>query len=163
MILQLTEATMQTLPVRHGPRPATTAGLPHAQVDQQPVGEGIRRRLAERVFALPGVSEGPTRISVPGARALLLDRAAAGGPAEAFFIGGEFAHLHPGEDQSLHVCLPPDLAAAACEAGWAEPHPLVDSGALPRTHVMLYAPRNEHELDVVASLVEAACRFATGT
>jgi catechol 2,3-dioxygenase-like lactoylglutathione lyase family enzyme len=54
------------------------------------------------------------------------------------------------------------LAAAACEAGWAEPHPLVASAALPPTHVMVYAPRNEHELDVVASLVEAACRFATG-
>ena len=153
---------MQTLPIRQGPRPATTPGLPHSQVDQQPTGEGLRRQLAERVFALPGVSEGPTGISVPGARALLLDRATAGGPAEAFFIGGEFAHLHPGEDQSLHVCLPPDLAAAACDAGWAEPHPLVASAALPPTHVMVYAPRNEHELDVVASLVEAACRFATG-
>src|ERR1700737_944440 len=154
MILQFRERTMQTLPVRHGPRPATTSGLPHSQVDQQPTGEGIRRRLAERVFALPGVSEGPTRISVPGARALLLDRATAGGPAEAFFIGGEFAHLHPGQDHSLHVCLSPDLAAAACEAGWAEPHPLVLFAALPPTHVMVYAPRNERELNVVASLVE---------
>jgi catechol 2,3-dioxygenase-like lactoylglutathione lyase family enzyme len=153
---------MQTLPVRQGPRPATTPGLPHSQIDQQPAGEGIRRRLAERVFALPGVSEGPTLISVPGARALLLDRATAGGPPEAFFIGGEFAHLHPGEDHSLHVCLPPDLAAASRDAGWAEDHPLVASGALPPTHVMVYAPRNEHELNVVASLVEAAYRFATG-
>src|ERR1700737_357104 len=156
------EATVQTLPVRQGPRPATTPGLPHSQLDQQATGESIRRRLAERVVALPGVSEGPTRISVPGARALPLDRAAACGPAEAFFIGGEFAHLHPGEDQSLHVCLPPGLAAAACEAGWAESHPLVASAALPPTHVMVYAPRNEGELNVVASLVEAAYRFATG-
>ena len=162
MILQYTEATVPTLPVRQGPRPATTPGLPHSQIDQQPTGEGIRRRLAERVFALPGVSEGPTRISVPGARALLLDRATASGPAEAFFIGGEFAHLHPGEDHSLHVCLPPNLAAAACEAGWAESHPLVASAALPPTVVLVYAPRDESELDVVASLVEAAYRFATG-
>ena len=153
---------MQTLPVRQGPRPATTPGLPHSQIDQQPAGEGIRRRLAARVFGLPGVSEGPTRISVPGARALLLDRATATGPEEAFFIGGEFAHLHPGADHSLHVCLSPDLAAAACEAGWAEPHPLVASAALPPTVVLVYAPRDEHELNVVASLVEAAYRFATG-
>src|ERR1700682_3939320 len=123
MILQFRERTMQTLPVRQGPRPATTPGLPHSQIDQQPTGEGIRRRLAERVFALPGVSEGPTRISVPGARALLLDRATASGPAEAFFIGGEFAHLHPGEDHSLDVCLPPNLVAAAREAGWGGARP----------------------------------------
>src|SRR6202165_5036980 len=83
MILQFAEGPMQPLPLRPGPRPATTPGLPHSQIDQQPTGEGIRRRLAERVFALPRVSEGPTRISVPGARALLLARAAARGPAEA--------------------------------------------------------------------------------
>jgi catechol 2,3-dioxygenase-like lactoylglutathione lyase family enzyme len=140
----------------------TTPGQPHQQLDQQPTDRGIRRRLAERVFALPGVSEGPTRISVPGARALLLDRATAAGPAEAFFVDGEFAHLHPGQDHSLHVCLPANLATAACEAGWAEPHTLVASGALPRTHVMVYAPRDKDELEVVGSLVEAAHRFATG-
>jgi len=150
------------LPLRNGGRPKTTPGLPHKQLDQQPTDPGIRRRLAVRVFALPGVHEGPTQISVPGARALLLDRATAGGPPEAFFIGGEFAHLHPGEDQSLHICLPADVAAAACRAGWAELHPLAVSGALPPTHVMVYAPRDEDELGVVVSLVETAHHFATG-
>lgn len=153
---------MPTLPIRAGLRPSTTPGLPHKQIDQQPTDESIRGRLAERIFALPGVSEGPTGVSVPGARALLLDRAAAGGPAEAFFKGGEFAHLHPDEDQSMHVCLAPDLAVVACKAGWAEPHPLVITGELPSTHVLVYAPRNELELEVVASLVEASHHFAIG-
>lgn len=162
MSLQFTAQTTFRLPIRRGPRPATTPGLPHKQIDQQPMDESIRRRLAERVFALPGVSEGPSGISVPGARALLLDRATAAGPGEAFFVGGEFAHLHPGEDHSLHVCLPQDLAVAACEAAWGEPHSLVASGTVPSTYVMVYAPRDEDELEVVASLVEAAHRFATG-
>jgi len=153
---------MTNLPLRQGPRPATTRSQPHQQLDQQPTDVNIRHLLAERVFALPGVSEGPSLISVPGARALLLERTATAGPAEAFFVDGEFAHLHPGKDQSLHVCLPAELAGAACEAGWAEPHILVASGALPRTHVMVYAPRDKTELDVVGSLVEAAHRFATG-
>ena len=154
---------MQTLPIRGGSRPVTTPGLPHTQIDQQPTDADIGRRLAERIFALPGVSEGPSGVSVPGARALLLDRAAAVGPDEAFFTGGEFAHLHPRDDHSLHLCLAPDMAAAACEAGWAEPHPLVLTGELPSTLVLVYAPRNEHELEVVASLVEASHRFATGS
>jgi catechol 2,3-dioxygenase-like lactoylglutathione lyase family enzyme len=140
----------------------TTPGQPHQQVDQQPTDASIRHLLAERVFALPGVSEGPSRISVPGARALLLEPADVAGPKEAFFVDGEFAHLHPGEDQSLHICLPVDLASTACEAGWGEPHTLVASGVLPRTHVMVYAPRDKAELAVVGSLVEAAHRFATG-
>ena len=33
-------------------------------------------------------------ISVPGARAFVLEEEATGGPAEAFMIGREFAHLH---------------------------------------------------------------------
>lgn len=156
------ETAIKNLPLRKGPRPATTTVQPHQQLDQQPTDSSIRLLLAERVFALPGVSEGPSRISVPGARALLLERADIAGPKEAFFVEGEFAHLHPGEDQSLHICLPVDVASAACEAGWGEPHILVASGALPRTHVMVYAPRDKAELDVVGSLVEAAHRFATG-
>lgn len=147
---------------RRGVRPSTTNGPPHQQLDQQPLDDSVRQALAARVFALPGVSEGPSRISVPGARALILDRAIAAGPKEAFFVDGEFAHIHPGGDSSLHLCLPPDLAAGAERAGWAEPHILVASGKLPPTHVMVYAPRDDHELETVIGLVEASWRFAAG-
>lgn len=43
----------------------------------------------------------------------------------------------------------------AIEAGWAEPHPIARLGLIPDTIVMLYAPRDENELDVVAGLVTA--------
>src|ERR687884_1361410 len=124
---------MQTLPDRPGPRPTTSSGLPHSQLDQQPADDRLRDDLAARVFALPGVSEQPSGISVPGARALVLDRALARGPREAFLVGREFAHLHPRSDHSLHLCLPEDLADAACRAGWAELHPVAASGGRPRT------------------------------
>lgn len=150
------------LPQRSGPRPATRQGLPHSQLDQQPANDQLRDALACRVFALPGVTEGPTGISVPGARALILDPALAAGPRVSFFVGTEFAHLHPDADHSLHVCIPEALADEACRAGWAEPHPLVATGELPPTVVMLYAPRDEAELEIIAGLVEASHRFATG-
>src|ERR1700730_16406739 len=153
---------MGTLPTRAGPRPATSDGLPHCQLDQQPTDDRVRSALAERIFALPGVIEGPSGISVAGARALVLDAPVGVGPPEAFMVGQEFAHLHPGDDRSLHACLPAALAEAACRGGWAEFHPLAASGARPRTLVLLYAPRDEHELHVVAELVEASHRFAAG-
>lgn len=66
-------------------------------------------------------------------------------------VGTEFAHLHPdGDDQSLHVMLPPDLVAEAIDAGWAEQHPVAPRGGIPRNAVMLYAPRDDHERAVVA-------------
>ena len=145
--------------VRQGPRPTTQRHLPHSQLDQQPADPSIREELARRCFSLPGVVERPTGISVPGARALVLEVPA--GPEAAFMVGGEFAHLHPAPDLSLHVTLPTDVAEDAIEAGWAEWHPLVDAGELPRTVVLLYAPRDEAELDAVWQLVEASHRYAS--
>jgi hypothetical protein len=149
------------LPRRAGPRPRTHHGLPHQQLDQQPSDETIRACLVAQVFALAGVVEAPSGISVAGARALVLPDPSTG-PPSAFFVGREFAHLHPPPDLSLHLTLPQRRAAEAIMAGWAEHHPLVIDGRLPPTVVMVYAPRDEAELDVVAGLVGESYRFARG-
>lgn len=149
------------LPVRAGPRPTTTPTNPHTQLDQQPTDASLSNRLATRVFTLPGVLERESAISVSGARALWLDDSLSAGPAEAFLIGREFAHLHPGSDQSLHAMLPPALVEEAIDAGWAEQHPVARRGLIPANAVMLYAPRDDGELDVVAGLVEASYTFAS--
>jgi hypothetical protein len=149
--------------MRIGERPRTTPTNPHTQVDQQPADPRWGEELARRIFALPGVAEEPSGISVPGARALVLAPAEATGPPEAFLIGREFAHLHPAPDHSLHAMLPSDTATEAVATGWAEPHPVALRGLIPPTTVMLYAPRDEAELDVIESLVRASHAFARPT
>jgi Luciferase len=151
---------MPSLPPRPGDRPRTTPTNPHTQLDQQPTDLRWVDELAERVFALPGVEEQPSRISVPGARALILARGEPQGPPEAFLIEREFAHLHPSPDHSLHAMLPLETAREAIEAGWAESHPVALRGQIPQTAVMLYAPRDEAELDVIETLVRASHAFA---
>jgi hypothetical protein len=148
------------LPRRAGARPATTPTNPHTQLDQQPGDPAIVEELARRLFALPGIVEEPSRISVPGARAATLAPGEPTGPPEAFLIGREFAHLHPSPDHSLHAMLPLDVAAEAVEAGWAEPHPVARMGMIPPTAVMVYAPRDEAELAVVETLIRASHAFA---
>lgn len=150
------------LPVRSGPRPSTTPTNPHTQLDQQPVDNGPRRRLEAALADLADVRWGQSQISVPGAEALLLDPAHAAGPPEAFLVPGEFAHLHPEPDHSLHVALPPDLAQQAVDAGWAEQHPVARRGLIPPGSVMLYAPRDDAEADVLAALVRASWAHARG-
>jgi Family of unknown function (DUF5519) len=130
------------------------------QLDQQPADVRWIDELARRVFALPGVVEEPSGISVPGARALVLAPEEPTGPPEAFLIDREFAHLHPAPDHSLHAMLPRETAAAAVAAGWAEPHPAALRGLIPHTAVMLYAPRDEAELEVVEQLVRVSHAFA---
>ena len=149
-----------SLSTRRGERPRTTPTNPHTQLDQQPFDVALVEELARRLFALPGVVERPSGISVPGARALTLAPGEPTGPPEAFMIDREFAHLHPSPDHSLHVMLPAEVAQAAISAGWAELHPVARMGLLPPTAVMLYAPRDDAELGMVEQLVEASHRFA---
>jgi hypothetical protein len=150
------------LPTRRGPRPRTTPTNPHTQLDQQPDDRRLRDKLARRLFALEGVEERPSAISVPGARALWLAEEVTAGPPEAFLVGREFAHLHPHPDESLHAMLPPAVGDEAVKTGWAEPHPVARLGLIPETAVMIYAPRDEEELDVVERLVRASYEFARG-
>ena len=130
------------------------------QLDQQPVEPWLVEELAQRAFGLPGVIERPSQISVPGARALVLADDEPAGPPEAFLVGREFAHLHPAPDHSLHAMLPSEIVAAAIAAGWAENHPMAVRGVIPPTAVMIYAPRDEEELDVLEQLIRASHAFA---
>ncbi|KAE9992346.1 hypothetical protein EG327_009300 [Venturia inaequalis] len=70
----------------------------------------------------------------------------------------EIAHAHPAEN-SLHVWLSDGDARVVIEAGWGLRFPLafVRSG-----WTMVYAPRDEGELEVVEGIVRAGVGFITG-
>ncbi|MDX6534378.1 MAG: hypothetical protein QOJ13_3330 [Gaiellales bacterium] len=151
-----------SLPQRPGDRPQTTPTNPHTQLTQQPPDDDLREELCRRLFALPGVVERPSVISVPGARALWLEEGVGPAPADAFMAGREFAHFHPRSDHSLHAMLPVDVARAAVDAGWAEQHPVARLGLIGEGAVMLYAPRDDDELDVIEQLVAISHGYARG-
>ncbi len=131
-----------------------------SQVDQQPADPSVLDSVAERAFGLAGVVERPTCISVPGARALVLDEGCTPGPELAFMREREFAHFHPGPDWSLHATLPDATADLAIERGWAELHLIARTEDFPGSVVMLYAPRDEAEAEVVWLLLQASSEFA---
>lgn len=146
------------LPYRNKPRPPVTRGMPHTQIGVHPV-PALNRELFRRAFALPGVRNEPTQISVPGARALWLDENLSLTHDELILVGREFAHIHP--DGSLHVTLDPQRAQEATEKGWAEPHPIASQIGV-EGMVLLYTPLNETELDVIFGLVVDSYNFITG-
>jgi phospholipase/carboxylesterase len=153
-------ARRQHLPPRAGSRPRTSSEIPHSQLDQQPADSRYVDAILTQARTWPAVRVGPSGISVDGARALTLDDSTPGGPAEAFMVGREFCHVHAQGDFSLHATLPVPLAMAAARAGWAEAHFLVHAGQAPPTVVMLYAPRDDVEHEVVQRLVRASYEFA---
>lgn len=97
-------------------------------------------------------------MSLPTSRALLLDKSQALGPKEAFLGGTEFAHLHDVFDTSLHLCLPIERAREICELGRGEPHGYAEQG----TEIMVYAPRDEAEIQTVLAIVSESLAFARG-
>ncbi len=148
-----------TFPERQGERPQTTMGVPHVQLGFSGKTE-LSAELAKRVAKFPGVTLGPTRVSLPGAIGFQLDSNMALANPNAIVGGREFAHMHP--DGSLHASLEPGLAQKAVAAGWAIPHPWADKRAGWDGFVMIYSPQNMAELDVVTQLVEQSYLFITG-
>jgi phospholipase/carboxylesterase len=147
---------------RPGPAPNVAYEIPQQQLDQNAPAD-LQERVFSHVADLPGVRTQASAISVPGARAFVLDRADAAGAAESFIVraAGEFAHLHPGYDGSLHVTLPQRHAADVIAKCWGVTHPLAGVRLAPGM-VMLFGPRDEHELAAVTAILDEAHAFATG-
>jgi phospholipase/carboxylesterase len=151
------------LPARRGPRPAVSWTIPQQQEDQTPP-EHLQEALLVEVRDLPGVGVRPSQISVPGARAFTLPAGTIRtNDADAFLVPqvGEFAHLHPSYDGSLHLALPPDLAADVSTKGWGRPHMWAGTRLSPG-FVMVHGPRDDDELAVVLGIVAASHAYATG-
>lgn len=149
-----------TLPARLGARPSVSAGIPQEQRSDIAPREQ-QRQLLERVAELPGVSIRQSAISVPGAHGFMLDGPRRG-PDDAFIVpaAGEFAHLHPSHDGSLHVALPVPLAADAVTKGWSVAHPLAGVRLAPGM-VMVFGARDVAEVDVVAGIVRTSHAWAS--
>lgn len=151
--------TFPALPEREGERPETGPQVPHLQFTQTSPPQ-IRDELLEWMnTALPHTVWGRSEISAPSSRALYLgDIARARGTVLLPPRGdAEFAHLHT--DGSLHLALDPADHAAFLASGWGEKHPLYHLGI---NVVMLYAPRNQTDLEVAKKVIAASYRYATG-
>jgi hypothetical protein len=151
---------LNDLPARRGDRPRTTNSAPHTQLDQNaPI--DLQERLLEHALSLPGVRRARSRVSVPGAVAFFLDQPFSE-PALPDLFGGEWGHIHPADDGSLHLNLPTHVAERLIELGWGEYHYVVTEGLSPPIVIMLYGPRDEAELAVASAIVETAYVAAGG-
>jgi phospholipase/carboxylesterase len=146
---------------RTGPRPKTQRIIPHIQLDQWPPAHLIEQ-LAVESLRLPGVQERESRMASPTTRALWLPEELAHGPSESFIDALEFCHLHPPPEGSIHLTLPSPRREHTIRLGWAEEHPLVQGGFISMALVMVYAPRDSSELQVVLDLIRESFYFARG-
>lgn len=79
--------------------------------------------------------------------------------------GGEICHGHP-SDGSMHLVLHPADGRILLESGWGERHPLAKGGwfrrFVPKEFVLVYAPRNEAEVEVAMRAIAASVWWVSG-
>lgn len=148
------------LPVRQGPRPAVARyPIPHRQLDQLPDHRFTPSlTVASFVAARPALTCHHSYYEKHNDAAFV----AMGSPidADGEVSGGEIGHIHA--DGSLHVILSRADASRAVGNQWGELHPLAGRAAgLPRTYVLLYAPRESGEEAVAERLLDAAAAHMT--
>ena len=71
-------------------------------------------------------------------------------------IGREFAHVHPAYDGSLHMALSAADFQHVIDQQWGEKHPLAGMGPIPETIALVYAPRDDEEIQTVLHIVQAS-------
>lgn len=73
----------------------------------------------------------------------------------------EFFHFHEMAEGSSHAILSPADASLVIERGWSERHGLSGRAlGFPSTYVMIFAPRDEDEVEIITMIAKAAARYA---
>lgn len=148
------------LPSRVGDAPEIGQVPPQLQFsDLGP--ETIRLALKQWAFkAFPKAREHDTLISVPSSRALWLNESVPVAHDDAFMPPSgsrEFCHLH--EDGSFHAVVDVSIENEILEKRWGVRHMYYDRGV---KEVLVYAPRNDHELMLAKRIIIESYRYASG-
>ncbi len=153
------DAYLSHLAERKGERPIVRGIAPHRQITQK-----IDRALYEKfLYAFATAS--------PFDEGMVLNTSCFERHGPALFArrpvakSNEICHLHP-SDGSMHMILSPTDSEVVLKAGWGERHPLALGGwferFVPVGFVMVYAPRDEGEIETVLRIVRAAAWYVCG-
>ncbi len=148
------------LPERNGETPQIGQTPPQLQFsDKSP--RDIYQKFHDWMFStFPMVRKEATRISVPTSTAMWLDENENVGHIDAFMPpsgGREFTHIHL--DGSFHTVVGTDVENEIISKKWGVRHMYYNQGV---KEVLVYAPRNEEEIEIAKTIVIKSYEYATG-
>jgi hypothetical protein len=147
-----------SLPNRRGKRPVTIRGPLHVQCGDY--GDGIAlRHLVDEVIAWPDIEAGPLPVGSADLISLQVGEDVANGDSSVFITEREFGRVLFGAP-TIYLALPLSCAHWAIIRGWAEPHFSSSFGLMPPGVMVVYTPRDEHELAVCRSLFWLSYNFS---
>src|SRR5580704_10546268 len=147
-----------SLPKRRGKRPVTIRGPLHVQCGDQ--GDDRRlHHLIDKVTAWPNVEAGPLPVGSGDLVSLQVGEDVATGDPSVFITGREFGRVLFGAP-TIYLTLPLSCAHRAVVRGWAEPHFSSSFGLVPPGVMVVYTPRDKHEMAVCLSLFWVSYNFS---
>jgi len=147
-----------SLPNRRGKRPITIRGPLHVQCGDHGDDRELRD-LVDEVIAWPHIEAGPLPVGSVDLVSLQVGREVATGDPSVFITGREFGRVLFGAP-TIYLTLPLSCAHWAIVRGWAEPHFSGSFGLVPPGVMVVYTPRDEHELAVCRSLFWVSYNFS---
>lgn len=158
------------IPERVGDRPIVPGYVaPQRQTTQKPgdvevMTKRMRAYLDELLIKNTGLLIlKPSNLEGVGTAAVFLDTTTSSGSGTTELPGfmkglkGELTHVHP--ECSSHITLSMADAEEVVRKGWGERHRLSGVGPLPWSYMLVYAPRDEGELEVWKGIVKAGLKF----
>jgi hypothetical protein len=106
----------------------------------------------------PNAEKKPTMISIPTTEALFLKPGITPAHDDAFMPpegSREFGHLH--KDGSCHVVVSDEVVDEVLAKNWGVRHMFYTRG-----EILVYAPRNEEEVEVYKSVFRECYKYASG-
>jgi len=158
-----------TLPIRKGTRPGVNSQpIPQRQLDQVPVEMEVKlRKVIEDIYLKHlDILEKKESVLEKCDKAYFIRRdVPRPNPNLVAELKGEICHIHP-QNCTLHVTLSQTDAKKVLESGWGERHPW--SGGkmkpfhFPLGYTLIYAPRNDEELELARKFFIASISYITG-
>ena len=155
-----------TIPERRGSRPKTGWHFfPHRQLDRYP-NPTVRQRLVEIFDKHAAANTNLVEVTIsPRERsndAIVIKSSLPAPHPVAKKALREIAHWHH-LDHSMHMIMAPQDCKLVIERGWGERHPASGSFMLVKEQILIYAPRDEEELEVIERLLLASIGYMTGS
>jgi hypothetical protein len=148
-----------SLPNRRGKRPITIRGPLHVQCGDHGDDQKLRH-LVDEVMLWPHVeAAGSLPAGSSDLVSLQVDEEVATDDPSVFITGREFGRVLLGAP-TIYLTLPLSCAHWAIIRGWAEPHFSSAFGLVPPGVMVVYTPRDEHEVAVCRSLFWASYNFS---
>ena len=149
-----------SLPHRRGKRPVTIRGPLHVQCGDHGDDRKLRQ-LIEEVIGWPHIEADPLPVGSADLLSLKVGGEVATADPSAFITGREFGRVLFGAP-TIYLTLPLSCAHWAIIRGWAEPHFSSSFGLVPPGVMVVYTPRDEHEVAICRSLFWVSYNFSLG-